>query len=887
MDHKFAPRALPLPLAVALIFTLLVAAALRLWQLHLLPPGLYFDEAFNGLDANALLAGARVPVFYTSNGGREPLFIDLSALAIGAMGRTPMALRLVSASTGSLTIALLLPIGRWMLADGGRKDEAGARTTIAWAALIAATGLAVLYWHVSLSRLGFRAVLLPATSALAIGYFWCAWKDARRRDFAWAGVWLAVTLYTYLAARLLPLVIVTFVGVELLVDVYGAWRRGQRFWPRWRERLAGLGILVLVALLLAAPLLLTLLRDPALLLTRVGDTSLFAAPREGVTLLQAGAANGWAFVRSLYVQGDDNLRHNLPGRPVNDWLQAALLSAGLLTAAVQIRRPYARLLLIWLGVMALPAVLSTQPVHSLRAAGVLPPLALLYGLGALGVADLPGARMRRPERQARRAPRMLAVIWAALLLFSGWQTATAYFQRWARDPALGGYFQVDQQLAASRAKALLADFDAPPMLISRHLFLQAQMGFALGPVHLTNVLPTVLSPTSAHPGALPVLVEADHDAGEPLFVVWRENGSVMAAQVEAPVEVNGGAALLFPPDGVLRWPDSVAAWPAVQTGSLAQGATLALRNARYPLDVHFANGVRLAGYDVAPDAADPQTADSAVRLHLFYSYAAESATSPGTLRAPFSTFDVFAHLRQGEGVVQTANGPLIGEHLPQWLLPDPAAEGPLLFEDIRGFKLPADMPPGKAFFETGLYTYTPAQTNTTFERIAILDGKGEPAADAVTLGGVFVGSPPEGALAPLPPLGAQYGGVLELTGLCVAHNLDGAQGSVRLEWRALNRPSTDYTAFVHLVDARGTIVNQYDAPLGAPGNPAHLWASGESARADFPLASPQEVPQGGRLRVGLYESVSGERLPISAPGQSSGAPGDAFVELPVDAPTCP
>jgi hypothetical protein len=37
-------------LHAALLITLLLAAVLRLWQLDVLPPGL-FDEAFNGWDA--------------------------------------------------------------------------------------------------------------------------------------------------------------------------------------------------------------------------------------------------------------------------------------------------------------------------------------------------------------------------------------------------------------------------------------------------------------------------------------------------------------------------------------------------------------------------------------------------------------------------------------------------------------------------------------------------------------------------------------------------------------------------------------------------------------------------------------------------------------------
>jgi len=47
---------------VPLLAVIAVAAALRFWALGYIPPGLYHDEAFNGLDALGVLEGER-PVF--------------------------------------------------------------------------------------------------------------------------------------------------------------------------------------------------------------------------------------------------------------------------------------------------------------------------------------------------------------------------------------------------------------------------------------------------------------------------------------------------------------------------------------------------------------------------------------------------------------------------------------------------------------------------------------------------------------------------------------------------------------------------------------------------------------------------------------------------------
>ena len=49
---------------VALLLIIALAAFLRFWRLDQLPPGLYHDEAYYGLDALSLLRGETFPRFY-------------------------------------------------------------------------------------------------------------------------------------------------------------------------------------------------------------------------------------------------------------------------------------------------------------------------------------------------------------------------------------------------------------------------------------------------------------------------------------------------------------------------------------------------------------------------------------------------------------------------------------------------------------------------------------------------------------------------------------------------------------------------------------------------------------------------------------------------------
>jgi len=79
---------------------MLLAGALRLTALGAAPPGLYHDEAFNGIDALGVLAGDR-PIYFTANHGREPVYIYLVSIAVGVFGRTPFAVRLPAAIIGT------------------------------------------------------------------------------------------------------------------------------------------------------------------------------------------------------------------------------------------------------------------------------------------------------------------------------------------------------------------------------------------------------------------------------------------------------------------------------------------------------------------------------------------------------------------------------------------------------------------------------------------------------------------------------------------------------------------------------------------------------------------------------------------------------------------
>jgi hypothetical protein len=99
----------------------------------------------------------------------------------------------------------------------------------------------------------------------------------------------------------------------------------------------------------------------------------------------------------------------------------------------------------------------------------------------------------------------------------------------------------------------------------------------------------------------------------------------------------------------------------------------------------------------------------------------------------------------------------------------------------------------------------------------------------------------------------------------------------RLLWQADRPDGRDYTAFVHLRDGGGAIVSQVDRP---PAPATTGWQAGQVISDEMRLAWPGEGAYS--LAIGLYDSLSGARLPM-ADAAGRALPGDQYV-IEVDRP---
>ncbi len=115
------------------------------------------------------------------------------------------------------------------------------------------------------------------------------------------------------------------------------------------------------------------------------------------------------------------------------------------------------------------------------------------------------------------------------------------------------------------------------------------------------------------------------------------------------------------------------------------------------------------------------------------------------------------------------------------------------------------------------------------------------------------------------PLEVQLGDGMRLLGYDLERQSDGDDVALELAlyWECVAPISEHYTVFVHLLDAEGQIVGQADAPPleGAFATP--FWRPGDRVRDLYRLAVPVEhFGERLTLRVGLYATLSGARLPV-------------------------
>lgn len=426
-----------------LVAIVLLAAFLRLYRITDLPPGDGYDPAWYGVDALQILDG-HLPVYLPTNIGREVLFSYLVALTVAIVGVGPHAVHLAAAIVGVLTVPATYLVGEALLAE----EREPLRS---YGGLVAALALAVSFWHQHWSRYGVRAILVPLLVALtmwALVRMLGAAAPGKRRAYAVAaGALLGLSLYTYQSARVLPV----FAALVLLIGAVES--------RRWSGRFAvDLLLLTGTAALVFMPMGFYFVHNPGSGTERIEQTWSVSPERS----LAENGRSVWTelvdAVRVVAIEGDNEVIHNLPGRPAMNAFLIGLLGLGTVVALARVsRRPY-WILLLWLPAMSVTAFLTLGGQPTKRALGALPAIAILIATGALWPFEGLGGRSQASSPKLRRT---VSVIWAVFLaggfLYSAAATYRDYFLVWGSDRNLWTHFEGGRVAIGRYAGSLPAD----------------------------------------------------------------------------------------------------------------------------------------------------------------------------------------------------------------------------------------------------------------------------------------------------------------------------------------------------------------------------------------------------------------------------------------------
>jgi len=336
-----------------LIVALAIGIALRMIQFRQIPPGLYRDEAYHGIDALTTLQGD-IRVFYDTNFGREGLFIWLTALSVWFWGASPLAVRFPSLIIGILTL---------FTCYGMTKELYGRRI-----ATLATSVFAVTLWHIHFSRVGFRAILIPLFTSLSVWMVARGVRTSKNWFLGLGGVAAGALIYTYIAARAAILPTMLFVGYVWL-------RRRSPKIPSLQQWLC----FTLPALAIMSPFLLFTARhwEDIFLRTQIA-VGVFTVSNPGQLLLR----NISNTLSMFTFQGDFVSRHNVPLRPVFDPALGTMFYLGLWLACRRFKQEYATaFLLLWILAMLLPSLLTEDCPHFIRMMGILPFIAIFPAIG--------------------------------------------------------------------------------------------------------------------------------------------------------------------------------------------------------------------------------------------------------------------------------------------------------------------------------------------------------------------------------------------------------------------------------------------------------------------------------------------------------------------------
>ena len=909
----------------ALIGVTLLGAILRLYRLGEVPPGFQFDEAFNAVDADQVLAG-NFPLFLPANGGREVLYTYWQA-AIGALlGIDPFSLRLASALFGIAAIPLTYLALRRMI----RQDSF-------LVAFFTSFVFAITLWPIHFSHYAIRVSMMPVLFTLTFGLFWLGGhaptRNRRIGAYVASGIVLGLTPWSHPTGRLAPIILIVYV-LWLL-----AREPNRRRWA-WDSLLGGFIITGTTAFIVFLPLGMEFVRHPDFFFGHASEVSIFADRVSGGSPLMALGENVLRVAGMFSFTGDLDWTHGPEKRSVFDPLLSIPFYIGLALWLWRLRRAddpdfeALSILLIWATAMLLPSVFSERAPNYSRTLPSLPAVLTASGLGLAWFATL------------KRPTTWLGPLLAALILVGGmlW-TIYDYYVVFAQEEEIYYVYDADKLDALEHLNTLT---DENQVYLSQiwgdaHATVWYLRGkFDINSIETSNAL--VLPPPGK--GLVYAFPSEQHERAEQLAERWPDAtlarlddryGRHLLSTVTVPAAIAAGWPARFTPtmqtEARFMEAPTLLGMSSQEDGDIVlywRGEERMLRDLTAFIHLLDEDGRRVGQIDKRPGSGSYATPWWHVGERVIDIYTPEMidlCAGGETVQAQVGWYQLLADGMRMPRTDAPGDTALAGElALPHFSYPldqfamDAALDAMLGNATLSGFTLRGDdLQPGAPLRLDLLWQGMPAQAATPVsialegdeETILLWEGALAPDArwgedealcrrlrlrvpadvmpgayaltvtangDKTALTDLSIGASTRRFDLPAfaSPVDAQLGEAIALAGYSIEGSTDDAALDVELVWQALDEPAGNYKVFVHLLDKSGQLVAQSDAePAG--GYRTGSWIPGEVIVDTHVLPLPADAAGVFRLLTGLYDPVSGIRLPATA---SDGTPyADDAVEL--------
>ena len=274
----------------------------------------------------------------------------------------------------------------------------------------------------------------------------------------------------------------------------------------------------------------------------------------------------------------------------------------------------------------------------------------------------------------------------------------------------------------------------------------------------------------------------------------------------------------------------------------------------HPLQARLGSHFELVGWDLERELVTP---GGEVLLTLYWR----------TLNPTDADYHVFVHVGEGELIAQRDGIPRCGQRPTyRWRRGEEVVDRYLL-------RISEGAEPGVYPIRVGMYDMA------NRERLPISDAQGQSLGTSLLLTHLRVGEP-QFEVPPIPhPQEATLGGKVRLLGYDLPSMEVHPGGSIHLTlyWQCLEEMDRSYTVFVHLLDGEGQMRGQRDGLPHDGRLPTDLWVPGEVVVDSYEVPVALEAGPGGyTLEIGMYDALTGQRLPVVGPSGER-VPGDRII----------